>query len=54
MYRTRGETEHDVYAGSREDALRKEDAAWKIAHRKVVLDQSVLMAKNVSNLFRFG
>jgi len=51
MYRTRGETEQDFYVGSREDTLRKLDGAWKIAYRKVVLDQNVLLAKNVSNFF---
>lgn len=51
MYRTRGETEQDFYVGSREDVLRQEGGTWKIAYRKVVLDQTVLLAKNVSNFF---
>jgi 3-phenylpropionate/cinnamic acid dioxygenase small subunit len=51
MYRTRGETEQDLYVGSREDILRKVGGAWKIAYRKIVLDQNVLLAKNVSNFF---
>ena len=51
MYRTRGETEQDFYVGSREDLLRKVDGQWKIAYRKIVLDQNVLLAKNVSNFF---
>ena len=51
MYRTRGETEQDFYVGSREDILRKVEGAWKIAHRRIVLDQNVLLAKNVSNFF---
>jgi 3-phenylpropionate/cinnamic acid dioxygenase small subunit len=51
MYRTRGETEQDFYVGSREDILRKVGGAWKIAYRKTVLDQNVLLAKNVSNFF---
>jgi 3-phenylpropionate/cinnamic acid dioxygenase small subunit len=51
MYRTRAETEQDFYVGSREDILRKVGNAWKIAYRKVVLDQNVLLAKNVSNFF---
>ena len=51
MYRTRGETEQDFYVGSREDILRKVDAQWKITYRKIVLDQNVLLAKNVSNFF---
>ena len=51
MYRTRGETEQDFYVGSREDILRKVDAQWKITYRKIVLDQNVLLAKDVSNFF---
>ena len=51
MYRTRGETEQDFYVGSREDILRREDGQLKVAYRKIVLDQTVLLAKNVSNFF---
>ena len=51
MYRTRGETEQDFYVGSREDVLRNVDGAWKIASRKIVFDQNVLLAKNLSNFF---
>ena len=51
MYRTRGETEQDFYVGKREDILRKEGGQWKGAYRKIVLDQTVLLAKNVSNFF---
>ena len=51
MYRTRAETEQDFYVGSRLDTLRKVGGQWKIAYRKIVLDQNVLLAKNVSNFF---
>ena len=51
MYRTRGETEQDFYVGCREDILRNVDGQWKVAYRKIVLDQNVLLAKNVSNFF---
>ncbi len=51
MYRTRGETEQDFYVGSREDILRREDGQLKVAYRKIILDQTVLLAKNVSNFF---
>ena len=51
MYRSRGEKEEDFYVGSREDILRNVDGEWKIARRKIVLDQNVLLAKNVSNFF---
>ena len=51
VYRTRAETEQDFYIGARQDVLRRVDGAWKIAHRKLVLDQNVLLAKNVSIFF---
>jgi 3-phenylpropionate/cinnamic acid dioxygenase small subunit len=47
----RGETEQDYFVGGREDVLRHVDGAWKIARRKIVLDQTVLLAKNVSIFF---
>ncbi len=51
MYRTRAETEQDFYVGRREDVLRTVGGDFKIAYRKVTLDQNVLLAKNVSNFF---
>ncbi len=51
MYRTRGQTEQDFYVGSRQDVLRREAGQLKVAYRKIVLDQTVLLAKNVSNFF---
>ncbi len=51
MYRTRGEREEDFYVGSREDILRRTPGGWRIAYRKVILDQNVMPAKNVSNFF---
>ena len=51
VYRSRAETEEDFYVGAREDALRREGGGWKIARRRLVLDQNVLSAKNVSVFF---
>jgi 3-phenylpropionate/cinnamic acid dioxygenase small subunit len=51
VYRSRGETEQDFYVGARRDVLRLADGDWKIAERKVTLDQNVLLAKNVSIFF---
>ena len=48
VYRTRSETEQDFYVGARQDVLRHVDGAWKIARRTIILDQNVLLAKNVS------
>ena len=51
VYRSRGETEQDFYVGARRDTLRNVDGAWKIARRTIILDQNVLLAKNVSIFF---
>jgi 3-phenylpropionate/cinnamic acid dioxygenase small subunit len=51
VYRNRGESEQDFYVGARQDTLRNVDGAWKIARRTIVLDQNVLLAKNVSIFF---
>ena len=51
VYRSRAEMEEDFYVGARQDLLRREGGAWKIAHRKLILDQNVLSAKNVSVFF---
>jgi 3-phenylpropionate/cinnamic acid dioxygenase small subunit len=51
VYRSRSETEQDFYVGMRQDILRQVDGAWQIAHRKIILDQNVLLAKNVSIFF---
>ena len=51
VYRSRAETEEDFYVGARRDLLRRVGADWKIARRKLTLDQNVLTAKNVSIFF---
>ena len=51
IYRNRVETETDLLVGKREDVLRRVDGGFRIARRKVVLDQSVLLAKNLSFFF---
>ena len=51
VYRNRVETETDFLIGKREDILRKVNGAWKIAERKITLDQNVLLAKNLTFFF---
>jgi 3-phenylpropionate/cinnamic acid dioxygenase small subunit len=51
VYRNRVETETDFLVGKREDLLRRESGGWKIARRKIVLDQNVLLAKNLTVFF---
>ena len=51
IYRNRIETETDFLVGKREELLRNTDDGWKIARRKIVLDQNVLLAKNLTFFF---
>jgi 3-phenylpropionate/cinnamic acid dioxygenase small subunit len=51
VYRNRVETETDFLVGKREDLLRRVNGGWKIARRKIVLDQSVLLAKSLTVFF---
>ena len=54
VYRNRVETETDFFVGRRRDVLRKVDGHWKIARRKILLDQNVLLAKNLTVFFELG
>ena len=51
IYRNRVETETDLLIGKREDTLRRAGDGWMIARRKIILDQSVLMTKNLTFFF---
>ena len=51
VYRNRVETETDLLVGKREDLLRRVDGGLKIARRKIILDQNVLLAKNLTVFF---
>lgn len=51
LYRNRLETETDVFVCRREDVLRKEEGRWKLARRKVLLEQDVLLAKSLTVFF---
>jgi 3-phenylpropionate/cinnamic acid dioxygenase small subunit len=51
IYRNRVETETDVLVGKREDTLRRTGDGWLIARRKIILDQNVLMTKNLTFFF---
>ncbi len=51
VYRNRGETEVDLFAGKRDDVLAPTDGGFLLKRRKVTLDQSVLLAKNLSIFF---
>ena len=51
VYRNRVETETDILVGKREDLLRRGEGEWKIARRKIMLDQNVLLSKNLTFFF---
>ena len=61
VYRNRVETETDILVGKREDTLRRPKGAkdgdgqgandWKITRRKIILDQNVLLSKNLTFFF---
>lgn len=51
IYRNRLETETDVLVGKRMDTLRKVDGQWKLCRRHTILDQNVLLAKNLTIFF---
>jgi 3-phenylpropionate/cinnamic acid dioxygenase small subunit len=56
IYRNRVETETDILVGKREDVLRRPNGAkdgegWLIARRKIILDQNVLLSKNLTFFF---
>jgi 3-phenylpropionate/cinnamic acid dioxygenase small subunit len=51
VYRNRVETETDILVGKREDLLRRAGPDWQIARRKILLDQNVLLSKNLTFFF---
>ena len=48
VYRTRLETDQDIFVGTKRDMLRRVNEGFKIAKRTIILDQAVLSAKNIS------
>src|SRR5215475_12507695 len=51
IYRNRVQTGTDFLVGKREDRLRRQEGAWRIARRKITLDQNVLLSKNLTVFF---
>lgn len=47
-YRSRGEADNDLLLGRREDLLREYGEDFRIARRKIVITQSLLMSKNLN------
>jgi biphenyl 2,3-dioxygenase beta subunit len=50
-YRNRLEAEVDVWAGERHDRLRRRGSGFEIARRAILLDQNVVLSKNLSVFF---
>ena len=48
VYRTRMESDKDLFVGARQDILRRVGDTFQIARRTIILDQAVLDAKNIS------
>lgn len=51
VYRNRIDDETDIFAGQRTDRLRYQNGGWKITRRVILLDQSTLLAKNLTFFF---
>ncbi|TXG92748.1 benzene 1,2-dioxygenase [Rhodococcus rhodnii] len=51
VYRNRLEREENVFAGGRTDVLRRTDSGLQVARRTILLDQNILLAKNISTFF---
>ena len=51
VYQNRVEYENYTFVGKRNDSLRRLDGAWKLSRREILLDQNVLLAKNLSVFF---
>ena len=51
VYQSRVEYEQYTFIGRRIDILRRHADSWLLARRELILDQNVLLAKNLSILF---
>jgi 3-phenylpropionate/cinnamic acid dioxygenase small subunit len=51
LYQNRVEYETYFFVGKRTDLLRRTDDDWKIVKREIILDQNVLLAKNLTAFF---
>ncbi len=51
IYRSHLEYDTELFAGMRDDVLRRAGAGWQIAQRTIILDQSVVTQKNLGIFF---
>jgi 3-phenylpropionate/cinnamic acid dioxygenase small subunit len=51
VYQNRVEYETYTFVGRRNDTLRRTDRGWQIARREILLEQNILLAKNLTMFF---
>lgn len=51
LYRTRLKSEEDSWFGRRQDTLRRAGDSFRIVRRTVLLDQTLILSRNLSNFF---
>jgi len=51
IYQNRAETESYFFCGKRSDTLCKNNSIWKLTRREIILDQNVLLSKNLTIFF---
>jgi 3-phenylpropionate/cinnamic acid dioxygenase small subunit len=51
VYQNRLEDETNFFVGKRNDVLRNCSGSWKLARREILLDQNVLLSKNLTVFF---
>jgi 3-phenylpropionate/cinnamic acid dioxygenase small subunit len=51
IYQNRVEYETYTFVGRRNDTLRLTDHGWKVAKREILLEQNILLAKNLTMFF---
>jgi biphenyl 2,3-dioxygenase beta subunit len=51
LYRTRLKSEETSWIGLRKDLLRRQGDSYVVARRTILLDQTVLLSRNLSNFF---
>jgi 3-phenylpropionate/cinnamic acid dioxygenase small subunit len=51
VYQNRVQYETYTFVGKRNDTIRITDAGWKVAKREIILEQNILLAKNLTMFF---
>jgi len=51
VYQNRVQYETYIFVGRRHDTLRLTESGWKIATREILLEQNILLAKNLTTFF---